>query len=92
MPEEKKKAADKLLEEMKNLEDARGGKCPGCGYESTDADFFECEFCGRPICTYCHNMTNDFEFICGECISSQELTADDVQFEVDGAGRPFFEP
>ncbi|TFF91810.1 hypothetical protein EU545_02840 [Candidatus Thorarchaeota archaeon] len=90
MPDDEREVAKKVLGNLEKLERGRGGKCQGCGHESADADFFECEFCGKPLCTYCHNMTNDFEFICRECIKARNMTAADVQFESDGAGRPFF--
>ncbi len=90
MKDEQEDAADKLIKRLSGLHEATGGKCKGCGYQADDNECFECEECGAPICTYCHNMTNDCSFICRECIKSLGLTKDDVQFEVDGAGRPFF--
>jgi hypothetical protein len=87
---EKEDVVDSLVKRLSDLDEAIGGKCPGCGYESPDNEIFTCECCGAPVCTYCHNMTNDCTIICRSCIESNGLTNDDVQYEEDGAGRPFF--
>jgi len=90
MDDDKKEVSERILSNLKKIQESKGGRCEGCGYESRDADFFECEFCGGQLCTYCDNMTDDFKFICRECIKSMDLTVNDLQFEVDGAGRSFF--
>jgi hypothetical protein len=88
--DDQKESTQKLLKNFEKIENSKGGKCSGCGYEASDNDLFKCEFCGASICTYCHNMTDDFEFICRACIKKKGLTSADLQFEEDGAGRPFF--
>ncbi|MBN2229242.1 MAG: hypothetical protein JW779_06570 [Candidatus Thorarchaeota archaeon] len=90
MKEDDEDPANKLIKRLTEIHDEIGGKCEGCGYEAPDSEFFNCEFCGAPICTYCHNMTEDCSFICRDCIKKKGLTADDVQFTEDGAGRSFF--
>ncbi|TFG27898.1 hypothetical protein EU527_18015 [Candidatus Thorarchaeota archaeon] len=90
MKDEREDASDKIIKRLSELHEASGGTCKGCGYQADDNECFECEECGAPICTYCHNMTNDYTFICRACIESKGLTVDDVQFDTDGAGRPFF--
>jgi hypothetical protein len=88
--DEKDSVIDSLVKRLQNLDDTKGRKCEGCGCESDDIEFFNCEFCGGPICTLCYNMTNDCSFICRSCIQMRGLTIDDVQFSEDGAGRSFF--
>lgn len=90
MPDEKRDAAEKILDGIGDQRSKSGGTCRGCDYEAADSDFFECEACGAPICTYCHNMTLDGDLICRDCVKAQDLTPDDVMFEEDGQGRPFF--
>ena len=90
MTRDKERAAEKVLKGIDATKTAVGGKCGGCGYEAEDNEFFKCEECGAPICTYCHNMTNDCGYICRACIEKMGLTADDLMFEEDAAGRPFF--
>ena len=61
------------------MSDGWGRTCSCCGAESPD-NIFICDFCGKEICTECYNMTNDAEMICEECIKSEGLSADDLQF------------
>ncbi|MHA1137597.1 MAG: hypothetical protein ACTSSE_14020 [Candidatus Thorarchaeota archaeon] len=54
-------------------------KCKSCKAKSPD-NIFNCETCGKEICTECYNMTNGAEMICEECIKTRGLTPDDLQF------------
>lgn len=86
----KESIVDKILANMQRFEVSQGEKCEGCGYAKKGADLFKCEYCGGPICDYCHNVTIDCKFICRKCINEKKLTINDVLLEEDGAGRPFF--
>jgi hypothetical protein len=55
-------------------------KCVTCGSSSVGNTYFNCESCGKPICSDCHRMTNDMDMICQECVKRKGLTADDLQF------------
>ncbi len=77
MPDEKKDVAEKVLEGMKSGKIT--GKCETCGYDSADNELFNCESCGKPICTDCYNMTDDFEMICEDCLKAKGLSSDDLQ-------------
>ena len=77
MSDEKKDVATKVLTGMKDGK--KTGKCETCGYDSNDNELFNCESCGKPICTDCYNLTDDFEMICNDCVKSKGLTSDDLQ-------------
>lgn len=90
MADKDREVAERILGGMAEQRSKTGGACRGCGFEAADNDLFECEECGSPVCTYCHNMTMDGGMICRACIKAQGLTPDDVMFEEDGQGRSFF--
>ena len=54
--------------------------CTNCGHDDSDDNlFFECEWCGRGICSYCHRMTSDYEQICQQCADEKGLTDADLE-------------
>ncbi len=76
MPDETRKVAEKILSGMNKKTD---GVCPNCGHDASDGNtFFDCESCGRGICSYCHRMTMDTSMICPQCVKDQGLTEDDL--------------
>jgi hypothetical protein len=80
MPKEQDKIAKKVLGGFDKIEKGQTKrKCSSCKAKSPD-NIFNCETCGKEICTECYNMTNDAEMICQDCIKSRGLTADDLQF------------
>jgi len=80
MPKEQDKIAKKVLDGFDKTEKGQNkGKCSSCKAKSPD-NIFNCETCGKEICTECYNMTNDAEMICQDCIKSRGLTPDDLQF------------
>ncbi len=76
MPDERKDVAEKILESMhQTTEDV----CPTCGHDASDDNtFFDCEWCGRAICSFCHRMTIDSTMICPQCVKDKGLTEDDL--------------
>jgi hypothetical protein len=76
MPDEQKDVAEKVLAGITAGRET--GKCETCGHNGKDNDLFNCESCGKPICTNCHNMTMDCEIICQDCIKARGLTPDDL--------------
>lgn len=80
MSEDKERVAEKILEGFRKAErGSRDRVCSSCKAQSPD-NIFNCETCGKEICTECYNMTNDAEMICEDCIKSRGLTPDDLQF------------
>ncbi len=77
MPDEQKDVTEKVLAGMKDSR--KTGRCVTCGYDGQDNELFNCESCGKPICTDCYSMTDDFEMICQDCVRARGLTSDDLQ-------------
>jgi hypothetical protein len=77
MPDEQKDVTEKVLAGMKDSR--KTGRCETCGYDGQDNELFNCESCGKPICTDCYSMTDDFEMICQDCVRARGLTSDDLQ-------------
>ncbi len=78
MPDEQKDVAEKVLTGMKDSK--KTGRCETCGHDGHDNELFNCESCGKPICTDCYYMTDDFDMICQDCVRARGLTSDDFQF------------
>ncbi len=76
MPDDTRRVADKILAGMREkTEDI----CPNCGHDATDDNrFFKCEWCERPICSFCHRMTSDTSMVCPQCVKEKGLTEDDL--------------
>ncbi|NHJ14180.1 MAG: hypothetical protein EAX95_10920 [Candidatus Thorarchaeota archaeon] len=54
--------------------------CPNCGHDASDDNtFFDCEWCRRAICSFCHRMTSDYDLICPQCVKEKGLTEDDLE-------------
>jgi hypothetical protein len=81
MPDEKEEVAKKILQGM--TKQKWGEKCPTCGTQDPENLIFACESCGKMICSNCHNMTADFEQICGDCVKARGLSRDDLEFASD---------
>ena len=77
MSDDKKEVADKILEGRRKETE---GTCLNCGHDASDDNtFFECEWCRRHICSFCHRMTSDYIMICPQCVKEKGLTEDDLE-------------
>ena len=81
MPDDEKEVAEKIFQKMNDQK--WGEKCPTCGSQDPENLVFACENCGKMICSLCHNMTADFEQICGDCVKKLGFTPDDLEFVSD---------
>jgi hypothetical protein len=82
MPDDMRDVAEKLFKNTEKTGSERMGNCknPACGFEAPDNTLFKCEFCGADICSECSDITDDFEYICRDCINAKGLTSEDLQF------------
>jgi formate dehydrogenase maturation protein FdhE len=81
MPDEEKEVAEKIFRKMN--EQRWGEKCPTCGSQDPESLVFPCEGCGKMICSLCHNMTADYEQICGDCVKTRSLSRSDLELASD---------